>query len=122
MRYIFIIIFALITLSACQKQDAKKASGEAKRYPLKGKVVSVDKAKKKARIDHEEIPGFMEAMTMDFPIHEDWVWENMTPGAEVHAELVVDSSADEPYWLEKVGIVALPQPGQAPVPVNEKFA
>lgn len=122
MRYIFIFIFALITLTACQKQDASKASGEAKRYPLKGRVVSVDRPNKKARIDHEEIPGFMEAMEMNFPIHEDWVWENLTPGSEVHAELVVDPSADEPYWLEKIGIVALPQPGQAPVPLNEKFA
>lgn len=122
MRYVLILIAALITFSACQKQAAKQPTGTEKRYPMKGKVISVDKAKKKAKIDHEEIPGFMEAMTMDFPIREDWVWENLTPGAEVRAELVVDSAADEPYWLEKIGIVALPQPGQAPVPVNEKFA
>lgn len=121
MRILFLFIFVLSTFSACQPQDAKKAAAEAKRYPLKGKVVSVDKAKKKAKIEHEEIPGFMEAMTMDFPIHEDWVWENLAPGAQVYAELVVDSSADEPYWLEKIGIVALPQPGQAEVPLNDKF-
>ena len=121
MRILFLFIIVLFTFSACQQQDAKKTSGEAKRYPLKGKVVSVDKAKKKAKIEHEEIPGFMEAMTMDFPIYEDWVWENLAPGAQVHAELVVDSSADEPYWLEKIGIVALPQPGQAEVPLNDKF-
>jgi len=122
MRYIVLFIFILMTFSACQKQDAKQTSENAKRYPLKGKVVSVDKAKKKATIEHEEIPGFMPAMTMDFPIRENWVWENLAPGAEVHAELVVDSTADEPYWLEKIGIVALPQPGQPPVPINEKFA
>lgn len=121
MRTLILFVIVLFTFSACQQQDAKKPSGEVKRYPLKGKVVSVDKARKKAKIDHEEIPGFMEAMTMDFPIHEDWVWENLAPGAEVRAELVVDSSADEPYWLEKIGIVALPQPGQAEVPLNDKF-
>ena len=122
MRYIFVFILIILAFAACQEQDAKQASESAKRYPLKGKVVSVDKAKKKATIEHEEIPGFMEAMTMDFPIRENWVWENLSPGAEVHAELVVDSTADEPYWLEKIGIVALPQPGQAPVPINDKFA
>ena len=108
--------------SACQKQEAQKTSESAKRYPLKGKIISVDKEKKKAKIEHEKIPDYMDAMTMDFPIHEDWVWENLTPGAEIHAELVVDSTAKDPYWLEKIGIVALPQPGQAAVPVNEKFA
>ena len=122
MRYLILLIFVLTAFSACQKQDAKQAADTAKRYPLRGKVVSVDKAKKKATIEHEAIPGFMEVMTMDFPIRENWVWENLSPGAEVHAELVVDSTADEPYWLEKIGIVALPQPGQPAVPVNDKFA
>ncbi|MGE0655705.1 MAG: SCO family protein [Pyrinomonadaceae bacterium] len=122
MRYFLIIILALFTFSACQQQDAKQSSTDVKRYPFKGTVVSIDRARSKARIDHEAIPGFMEAMEMDFPIHEDWVWENLAPGAEVHAELVVDMNAKEPYWLERIGIVALPQPGQAPLPVNEKFA
>ncbi len=121
MRYIALLIFTLLTLSACQKPDAKVPSADAKRYPMKGKIVSVDKVKKRAKIDHEKIPGFMDAMTMDFPIHEDWVWENLAPGAEVHAELVVDMTADEPYWLEKIGIVALPNPDQPAVPINDKF-
>jgi protein SCO1 len=122
MRYLLIPLLALITLTACQKQAKNEGTSELKRYPLKGKVVSVDKANKIAKIDHEKIPGFMDAMTMDFPIHENWVWEELSPGAEVHAELVVDMGADKPYWLEKIGIVALPRPGQSPVPVNEKFA
>ncbi|MGD9589332.1 MAG: SCO family protein [Pyrinomonadaceae bacterium] len=126
MRYIrtFIplILAAAFLSSACSQPAANKPAGQAKRYPIKGTVVSIDKAKKKVELDHEEIPGFMPRMTMKFPIHEDWVWDNLAPGAQVHAELVVDETADEPYWLEKVGIVALPQPGQSPVPVNEKFA
>ncbi|MBA2333916.1 MAG: SCO family protein [Blastocatellia bacterium] len=93
-----------------------------KRYPLKGKVVSVDKEKKKAKIAHEKISDFMEPMTMDFPIREDWIWDDLTPGSEIHAELVVDSSAKDPYWLEKIGIVALPNPDQPAVPINENFA
>jgi len=122
MRYLFILFLALSALTACQRQAKNEGAGEIKRYPLKGKVISVDTANKKAKIDHEKIPGFMDAMTMDFPIHENWVWAELSPGAEVHAELVVDMSADEPYWLEKIGIVALPRAGQSPVPVNEKVA
>jgi protein SCO1 len=122
MRFYLLIIFASLLVAACQKTETAPTSADAKRYPLKGKVVSVDKANKKAKIDHEAIPGFMEAMTMDFPIHEDWVFDNLTPGADVRAELVVDSSAAEPYWLEKIGIVALPVPGQPAPPINENFA
>ncbi len=122
MRYLYIFLVLAFTFAGCQKPPETKTSDTAKRYPLKGKVVSVDKANKKAKIDHEAIEDYMPAMTMDFPIHEKWVWENLTPGAEVHAELVVDNTAAEPYWLEKIAIVALPQPGQEPVAVNENFA
>lgn len=119
--YVLILLVALLGL-ACQKTQIAPASPEAKRYPLKGKIVSVDKAKKNAKIDHESIPGYMEAMTMDFPIHEDWVFDNLSPGAEIRAELVVDNAAEDPFWLEKIGIVALPNPNQPDVPVNENFA
>ncbi|HSU24711.1 MAG TPA: SCO family protein, partial [Pyrinomonadaceae bacterium] len=87
-----------------------------KRYPFVGKVVSVNKAAKKATISHEDIPGYMGAMTMEFPIHEDWVWNDLTPGSEVHADLVVDNTAKDPFWLEKVGIVAAADPNQTPTP------
>ncbi|MEO7673421.1 MAG: SCO family protein [Pyrinomonadaceae bacterium] len=122
MRYTVLFIFVILVFTACQKPATAPVSSDAKRYPFKGKVVSVDREKKKAKIDHDAIPGFMEAMTMDFAIREEWVFDNLTPGAEVRAELVVDSSADVPYWLEKIGIVALPNPDQPAVPVNEKFA
>jgi protein SCO1/2 len=64
----------------------------------------------------------MEAMTMDFPIHEDWVWDELQPGADVRAELVVDKTAKDPFWLEKIGIVASANPGQPAPPLNENFA
>jgi protein SCO1/2 len=88
---------------------------------MKGKVVSVDKAKKKAEIAHDDIPGFMEAMTMSFPIRADWVWEDLTPGAEVRAELVVDDAKGD-YWLENIGIIAAPNPNQPAPPVDDRFA
>ncbi|MGE3465594.1 MAG: SCO family protein, partial [Pyrinomonadaceae bacterium] len=97
-------------------------SASAKRYPLKGKVISVDRAAKKAKIDHEPVEDYMPAMVMDFPIRADWVWDELTPGAEIRAEMVVDNTADEPYWLENIGIVAAAKPGQPEPPVDEKFA
>ena len=122
MRYFVLFLLSIFVLAACQKTQTAPASSEAKRYPFKGKVVSVDKSNKKAKIDHDAIPGYMEGMTMDFPIHEDWVWDNLTPGADIRAELVVDNTAKDPFWLEKIGIVALPNPDQPAPPVNDKFA
>ena len=121
MRYFILLLSAFLFLSAC-KAPADTPSASAKRYPLKGRVVSVDKAAKKARIDHEKIDGFMDAMTMDFPVRADWVWEDLVPGSEIRAELVVDTTAKESFWIENIGIVAAPNPNQSPLPVNENFA
>jgi protein SCO1 len=123
MRVLLTIFLSTLFLASCQKNDAPASStGEAKRYPISGKVISVDKANKKATIAHEAIEGLMPAMEMPFAIHEDWVWNDLVPGAEIRAELVVDNTAKDPYWLEKIGILAAAKPGQ-PVPeVDERFA
>jgi protein SCO1/2 len=63
----------------------------------------------------------MPAMTMDFPIHADWVWDELKPGADIRAELVADNTAKDPYWLENIGIVAVADPNR-PVPINENVA
>ncbi|MBP6001983.1 MAG: SCO family protein [Pyrinomonadaceae bacterium] len=118
-----LILLVAFVFSACQKGTVgNNASTTAKRYPLKGKVISVDKAAKKAKVAHEKIDGYMEPMEMDFPIHADWVWEDLLPGVEIRAELVVDNTAKDPYWLENIGIVASPAPGQNAPPINENFA
>lgn len=121
MRYFILILFSAFLFSACQKSQtqSQNASTEAKRYALKGKVVAVDKAKKKATVKHEEIPGYMDAMTMDFLIREDWVWEDLSAGADIFAELVVDADT---YWLEKIAISAAPNPNQTPLSVREDVA
>lgn len=109
-----------VFLISCQPAAnvSSNASRNAKRYPFKGKVISVDKAKKTATIDHDDIPGYMERMTMPFPIHEDWVWDELKPGAEIQADLVVDNAAKNPFWLENIGIVAAADPNQ-PTPTPD---
>lgn len=121
MRIYFFIPLLLLFFIGCQRAANTSASSNAKRYPLVGKVVSVDKNAKRATIAHEEIPGYMSAMTTEFPIREDWVWNDLTPGSEINAELVVDNAAKDPFWLEKIGIVAAADPNK-PIPTDDRFA
>jgi protein SCO1/2 len=123
MRYFILLSFSILLFAGCQKPSAsnQNASADAKRYKLKGKVVSVDRAAKKATVDHEEVPGYMKAMQMEFEIRADWVWDDLTPGSDIRADLVVDKNGAE-YWLENLGIVAAPTANQPPVPVDERFA
>ncbi|HLA94188.1 MAG TPA: SCO family protein [Pyrinomonadaceae bacterium] len=115
MRYLYLFLLAAVLFTSCQKSESTASnSANAKRYDFKGKVVSVDKIAKTAKIDHQDVPGLMPAMTMDFPIHENWVWDDLVPGVEIRAELVEDKSAKDPYWLEKIAIVANSAPNLPP--------
>jgi protein SCO1 len=120
MRYLLFFLFSVFLFTACQNTPEQTVSADAKRYPMKGKVVSVDKSKKKASIAHEEIPGYMEAMTMDFPIKNEDVLNTLTKDAEVQAELVVDNAKGE-YWLENISVTVPIEPGNSAAPLNKNL-
>jgi protein SCO1/2 len=117
-KIVLLLIFAVTLFAACQPRIKKPVAAEnAKRFPLKGKVISVDPNKQKAVINHERIPDYMEAMTMSFPIYDRDVLGTMTKDAEVRAELIVNDDGD--YWLENI-VVTAANPN-AP-PISDQFA
>jgi Copper binding periplasmic protein CusF len=65
------LALALILTVACGQAKVDNASkplsvpGE-KVYALHGRIVARDTADNSLTIDHKEIPGYMEAMTMDY--------------------------------------------------------
>jgi protein SCO1/2 len=94
-----LLIFGLI-VSACSSTSTSKspeASSEAKRFEVKGKVVSANLEKHEVTIAHEDIKGFMDAMTMPFTLLDDWVYPELKPGAQIQATLVIDQGRT---WLE----------------------
>ena len=93
--FIFIL---LISAMAC----GPRRSANEKRFPLKGKVVAVNKVERTATIAHQDIPGYMPGMTMPFKIKNDADLEMLKPGDEITATLVVDDLAS---WLEITAIV-----------------
>jgi len=121
MRYIAIFLFFVLAFTACRSSENNPvAAPDAKRYQLKGKVVSVDKEKRKANIAHEKIPDYMDAMTMPFPIYDQDVLNTLSKDAEIKAEMVVNP--DQEYWLENIIISAAPTANQTVPSINEKFA
>ncbi len=70
-----------------------------KLYTLEGKVISRDPADNTLRIDHKAIPGFMEAMTMDYSVRGAKVAQLPPDGSAIVAKLHVVSDA---YWVTDV--------------------
>lgn len=89
------------------------SSPTIKHYSLHGKVMSVDKLGHELIIDHEAIPGFMEAMTMPYTVAENSMLEKVGPGDEIKADLQVQG---EQIRIDKLDIVQKAAPGSVPVP------
>ena len=87
--------------SACKP----RRNANEKRYDLKGKVVAVNKQERNATIAHEDIKGYMPAMTMPFKVKSDADLELLKPGDQVTGTLVVD---DVSSWVEITAIVEGP--------------
>src|SRR5438067_7344394 len=99
-RLITVLLLSCITVlvAGCRRHP----SSNEKRYAIKGKVIAVDKSDRTATISHEDIVGYMPAMTMPFKIKNDADLEMMKPGDQITGTLVVD---DLSSWIEITAIV-----------------
>lgn len=74
-----------------QQQPAQQASGP-KRYQLEGSVVSLDPANKQVVVDGGDIPGFMMAMTMPYPVKDPNQLKPLAPKDQIKADVVVNGN------------------------------
>jgi protein SCO1 len=99
---LFLLFLGIVIIpSACRP----RRSANEKRYPIKGKVVAVDQTDRTATIAHDDIVGYMPAMTMPFKIKNDADLEMLKPGDSMTGTLVVDDLAS---WVEVASIVEGP--------------
>ncbi|MGA8868596.1 MAG: SCO family protein [Candidatus Sulfotelmatobacter sp.] len=110
-----LFLLCLLTLcAACNrgKTPATAASNQsgAKRYPFKGKVISIDKQAGTANVGNEPIPDFMDSMIMGYAIKPAGVLNQLQPGDTITGEVVVQG---DNYWLENVTLV---QHASSPAP------
>jgi protein SCO1 len=111
--------FARVTLplillcTAFSLSCSKHPAPSLKRYPFKGRIVLIDKANQSAIIDGDAIPGFMDAMAMDYKIKFAADVNQLAAGDSISAEVVVaakDKDSAPDYWLENVKVVSHARP------------
>lgn len=88
----------LLGVSACAPDSVDEA--EPKTYEAVGTIVSVEG--NHVLIDHEDIPGFMDAMTMTFPVPDASILEGLEKGMRVNFRVVVDGASYEIVAIESV--------------------
>jgi len=112
--------------SAQTAVPASEATPTYKVYHLRGKVIGTNAATGEVTLDHEAIPGFMEAMTMPYKLKDPSILSELHPGDVITADVLVSQGADADVLLDHIVVVAqakadykpavvyhLPAPGDA---------
>jgi protein SCO1/2 len=108
--WVFSLCLAALGAACARRSDER-------RYSLQGQVLAVTPNHQQATINHEEIKGFMAAMTMPYTVHDPAQLEGIAPGDLVNATLVVLPSDAYLTDVKRVGQAPLPQaPGDASAP------
>jgi Cu/Ag efflux protein CusF len=80
-RFIVICVAPLVIPSGLRADGEQATNGIA----FFGRVVSVHSSDGTATIKHGKIPGFMDAMTMDYKIVPQSILEKLSPGDDIRA-------------------------------------
>lgn len=115
-------MFTLLLVSACRQSgngashEAVGVPGEVKTFPIRGKIVSVNTAKGSVVLDHEAVPGFMDAMTMSYKLKDSGIVGELHPGDRITAKLLVHKTSNgyEDPRLDEIVVTAQAKPDYKP--------
>jgi protein SCO1/2 len=117
-RFLASSLLAAVALAGCHSgQNAStpaSANSSYKSYKLRGKVVSTTAATEEVTVDHEAIPGFMEAMTMSYKLKDPSILSELHPGDVITADVLVSQGADADVLLDHIVVVAQEKPDYRP--------
>ena len=94
LRHLLFVFVAL--LSGCMRNPAPKPVQE---YQMRGEVTRLDTANQLATVKHEKIVGWMEAMTMEYPVKDHAEFAKLKVGETIRARILVQ---DTDYWIATV--------------------
>ena len=93
-----VLMIALAGCSSSKTEDAAK-TGPAKEYPIHGEIRGLDAGQHVATIKHDEIPGFMKAMTMGYPVKNQAEFSKLKVGDQINATVYVK---DDDMWVGNI--------------------
>ncbi len=111
-------LFAVVALAGCHTGHKTATDSAAnpsyKVYKLRGKVVSINPATSEVTLNHDAIPGFMDAMTMPYKLKDPGILGELHPGDVITADVLVSQDADANVLLDHIVVVAQAKPDYRP--------
>jgi protein SCO1/2 len=92
-------LFFILLLAHLAYADPTAEGTSTKSYPVTGVVEKIAPDRHIATIHNQDIPGYMDEMTMDFPVQNTNELTGITPGDKITFTLVIVKDND---WIENV--------------------
>jgi protein SCO1/2 len=100
------LVCAILLVCGAMLAGCRNSAPPASKFPtykIHGTVVAVHTEDKSASIDSEAIPGFMDAMTMEYTIRDSAALSKLKPKDKITADLIADPNG---AYIENVKIEA----------------
>lgn len=104
-----------LPITGCHRPTSQDAKAyPEKTFPVRGKVVSTDATH--VTLDHESVPGFMEAMTMPYKLKDPSIVSELHPGDRITARIIVqqDAAGFRVPELDNIVVIAQARPDYKP--------
>lgn len=105
-----VIVSLLIEGGACSRDPT------ARTYQLKGQVLAVKTESNEILVKHDDIPGFMPAMTMAYAVKDAALIKDRAAGDLITATLVVEPSLAHLSAITRTGSAPLPEDARTTIP------
>jgi len=96
-HFILLTLILAASLGCSSKPESK---GAARHYQVTGRVMALDGKNQTVSLDAAAIPGYMEAMRMDYPVPSRKDFDSLHVGDKIQGTLNVHDSGD--YDLSSV--------------------
>ena len=97
--FCLIVTASLLATAGCTGGGSDKSQGSPHDYEIRGKVLEIDAAVPAVRLDHEEVPGLMDAMKMTFKVADAKMLEGLKVGDEVQGRVKKAPDLTPPYLI-----------------------
>jgi len=112
------IVIGMAALSGCHRQqNGSQDSADTssyKVYKLRGKVAAANSSAGEVTLNHEAIPGYMDAMTMPYKLKDPSILGELHPGDVITADVLVSQGDDATVLLDHIVVVAQGKPDYRP--------
>src|SRR4029434_418908 len=94
--FLGLLLCAALSLAACSRSDER-------RFTLNGQIETLDPPVKNLVVKHDEIKGFMPAMTMRYEMRDAKLLDGLAAGDLITATLVVETNGAYLTDIKKTG-------------------